>query len=93
MLPSPPKEGDGDGENDKGRGGGERGRFIVLIQKKVVKLGNLGRTTGWIHSTVLVKSGRVHNLTKGLGSHYCTHKGEGGKGGRRREGESNSRGG
>ena len=32
------------------------------MQIKVVKLGNLGRTIGYIHRATLVKSGRVHNL-------------------------------
>ena len=50
-------------------GGGKRERRIVLIQRKAGKLGNLGRTTGWIHRAELVKSGRVNNLTNRVG---CT---------------------
>ena len=41
---------------------GKMGRRIVLIQRKVEKLGNLGRTTEYIHRAALVKSGRVQNL-------------------------------
>ena len=48
-------------ENDKG-GVGKRGGRIVLMQRKVGNLGNLGRTTRWIHRAALVKSGRVQNL-------------------------------
>ena len=48
---------------------GERERRIVLMQRKVVNPGNLGRTTGWIHRVSLFKSGRVHNLMNRVG---CT---------------------
>ena len=65
MPPSSPKGGEGDEKNVKG-GRGKRGRRIVLIQRKVGKLVNLGRKTGWIHRSDLVKSGRVHNLTDGV---------------------------
>ena len=44
LPPSPPKGREGTGENYRG-GVGTRGRRIVLMQIKVVKLGNLGRTT------------------------------------------------
>ena len=37
------------------------------MQRKFGKMVNLGRTTGCIHRAVLVKSGRVHNLTNGGG--------------------------
>ena len=61
LPPSPSKGGYGNTENDKG-GGRKRGRHIVLMQRKVGKLGELGKTTGWIHRSELVKSGRVNNL-------------------------------
>ena len=32
------------------------------MQRKIGKLSNLVRTTGWIHRATLVKSGRVKNL-------------------------------
>ena len=32
------------------------------MQRKVGKIDNPGRTTGWIHRAALVKSGRVQNL-------------------------------
>ena len=40
----------------------KRGRRIVLIQRKVGKLGKVGRKTGWIHILALIKSVRVQNL-------------------------------
>ena len=61
LPPSHPKGVEGDGENDRG-GVGIRGRRIFLMQRKVGNLGNLGRTTGYIHRAALVKRGRVHNL-------------------------------
>ena len=62
LLPhSFPKGGEVDGKNDKGRGGKRESR-IVLIQRKVGKLGNQGRMTGWTHRAALVKSSKVHNL-------------------------------
>ena len=67
--PPPPKVREGDSEKNKGGEGGERGRRIVLIQRKVGKMGNLGRTTGWIHMAALVKIGCVHNSTNRMG---CT---------------------
>ena len=39
------------------------------MKRKVGKLGNLGRTVGWIHKVALVERSRVHNLKKGVG---CT---------------------
>ena len=51
------------------KGGGKRGRHIVLMQRNVGNLGNLGMITGWIHTAALVKSGRVHNLENRVG---CT---------------------
>ena len=44
------------------KGGGKRGRRIFLIQIKVGNLVNLGRMTGWIHRSELVKSVMVQNL-------------------------------
>ena len=61
LPPSPPKCGEGDGENDR-RGVEKRGRHIVLMQRKVENMGNLGRMTGYIYRATLVKSGRVHNM-------------------------------
>ena len=55
MPPSPPKVGEVDGENNKGGCGGH----IVLMQRKVGNLGNLGGTTGWIYRAVLSKSCRL----------------------------------
>ena len=54
-APPPPKGGEGDEKK-------ERGWRIVLMHRKVGKLGNLGRTTGWIHREALVNSGRVTNM-------------------------------
>ena len=51
----------------KKRGGERGGRRIVLMQRKVGNMGNLGRTKGYIHREELVKSGRVHDLTNGVG--------------------------
>ena len=61
LPPSPPKSGEFNGENYRG-GSGNRMWPIVLMQRKVGKLGNLGRRMGYIHREVLVKSGRVHNM-------------------------------
>ena len=61
LPPSPPKGGEGDGENDRG-GVGKRRRCIVMIQREVVNLGNMGRTTGYIHRAPLVNISRVQNL-------------------------------
>ena len=61
---TPPKGGEGNDEKIQ-RGRGERGRCIVLMQRKFGKVGklvNLVRLTIWIHRAVLVKSGRVQNL-------------------------------
>ena len=44
------------------KGGGNRGRCIVLMQKKFGNLVTLGRTTGCIHRATLVKTGKVKNL-------------------------------
>ena len=66
--------------------GGKRGRHIVLKQRNVGKIGNLGRMTGWVHRAALVKSGREYNLTNGVG---CTlpysqkRRRKGGRGGER----------
>ena len=68
LLPSPPKGRELDGENDRG-GVDKRGGCTILMQIKVENLGNMGRTMGWIHMAELVKSGKVHNLTNGVG---CT---------------------
>ena len=77
----------------KGGGGG-----IVLMQRKVGKIVNLGRTTIWIHRLMLVKSGRAHTLGGGMykkfdeqGRLHITlpKNGKEKKGGGRREGESN----
>ena len=51
------------------RGWEEGGGRIVLIQRKVGNMGNLGRMTVWTHREKLVNRGRVHNLTKRVG---CT---------------------
>ena len=61
LTPSLPKVGEGDGEDYIG-GVGKRGRRIILMQRKVGNLSNLGRTTRYIHRAVLVKSVRVQNL-------------------------------
>ena len=61
MTPTPSKDGKGNSENDIGEVG-KRGRRIALIQRKVRNLGNLGKTTGYIHRAPLVKSVRVYNL-------------------------------
>ena len=61
LLPSPPKGRELDGENDRG-GVDKRGGCTILMQIKVENLGNMGRTTGWIHRLVLVKSGRKQNM-------------------------------
>ena len=72
------------------------------MQRKVVKLGNLGRTTGYIHRAELVKSGSVQNLggvtyekVEKRGRLHITvlTKGKDENGGGEREGRSNSRGG
>ena len=61
LLPSPPKGRELDGENDRG-GVDKRGGCTILMQIKVENLGNMGRTTGYIHKVPLVKSGRVQNM-------------------------------
>ena len=38
---------------------GKRGRRIVLMYRKVGKLGNLGRTTGWIHRVLSILVGYI----------------------------------
>ena len=58
---SPPKGREGDGENDRG-GVRKRGGRILHLQRKVGKLGNLGRTIRYFHRSTLVKNRRVKNL-------------------------------
>ena len=61
LLPLlPPKGGEVNGKNDKG-GVGKSGRRIVLIQRKVGNMRNLGWKTGLIHWLALVNSGRIKN--------------------------------
>ena len=97
----PPKGGEGDGKHDRGRVG-KRVRRIVLAQRKVGNMGNLGRKTGYIHRAELVKSGRVQNLggityeniDERGGLHIAVlTKGNKEKEGGRREGELNYQGG
>ena len=71
------------------------------MQRRVGKLGNMERMTGWIHRAVLVKSGRVQNqggftykkVEKQARLHITVPKKGKEKKGRGREGESNYRGG